>query len=512
MGMEVLTALTPYLLAAGAFVIVLLKVLRSPKFLTQAVTVALLVGSVFMTLVIYSETADGKVVIYTVGGFPPSIGISYVVDAFSSTLAILVSMLFLALYPLLNVFKTKVDEYFLALYLGLESGLLGIIFTGDLFNMFVMIEVTLVSSYGLIAMSKTKRAYTAVFRYVMTAGVGGLIFFTGVVLTYFAAGTLNIGYLAAVIDGVNTGYSGYLASPSAALAVLFTLLFWGLMVDEALAPLHFWLPGAYSSAHPVISSLLAGASEGAAYYALMRVFYTVLNGFPDIVANALRALGVLTIIVGGIGMMYSRRLSEIISYSVILDSGYIAVALSLGPAGVQVTFFYIIAHMVVKPLLFLIAGWAREEVGSDRLDDLQGVLRESKILQAGLLTGASAVIGIPPTVLFAAKLQLYIELLSTALANPLNTLVLAAALAGSGLSLASFIKVIVTTILSPKPREGVRLSRVLEAYVIALAGLTIALGIFYTIIQEQLTAPASNILLNGRGLYINEVLQALFRG
>ncbi|MEM2018888.1 MAG: proton-conducting transporter membrane subunit, partial [Zestosphaera sp.] len=264
--MEVLTALTPYLLAAGAFVIVLLKVLRSPKFLTQAVTVALLVGSVFMTLVIYSETADGKVVIYTVGGFPPSIGISYVVDAFSSTLAILVSMLFLALYPLLNVFKTKVDEYFLALYLGLESGLLGIIFTGDLFNMFVMIEVTLVSSYGLIAMSKTKRAYTAVFRYVMTAGVGGLIFFTGVVLTYFAAGTLNIGYLAAVIDGVNTGYSGYLASPSAALAVLFTLLFWGLMVDEALAPLHFWLPGAYSSAHPVISSLLAGASEGAAYY------------------------------------------------------------------------------------------------------------------------------------------------------------------------------------------------------------------------------------------------------
>ncbi|MEM2681830.1 MAG: hydantoin racemase, partial [Zestosphaera sp.] len=117
-----------------------------------------------------------------------------------------------------------------------------------------------------------------------------------------------------------------------------------------------------------------------------------------------------------------------------------------------------------------------------------------------------------PTVLFAAKLQLYIELLSTALANPLNTLVLATALAGSGLSLASFIKVIVTTILSPKPREGVRLSRVLEAYVIALAGLTIALGVFYTIIQEQLTAPASNILLNGRGLYINEVLQALFRG
>ncbi|MEM4655166.1 MAG: proton-conducting transporter membrane subunit [Thermosphaera sp.] len=512
MGHEFLTALTPYLLATGAFIIVFMKALKLPRPLAQAVSLVFLSSSFFTALLIHFETVKNKVLIYTIGGFPPPIGISYVVDAFSSTLAVLVSAIFLAFFPLTRVFRIGVDEYFLALYLGLESGLLGIVLTGDLFNMFVMMEVMLVSAYGLIAMPRTGRAFIAVFKYIIVAGAGGLIFFAGVVLVYFATGTLNIGHLAAVFNGVETGYSGYSLNPSLAITGFFIILFWGLVIDEALVPLHFWLPGAYSSAHPVVSSLLAGASEGVAYYALMRIFYTVSNGFPEPVSNALKTLGILTILVGGLGMVYSKRLGEIVSYSVILDSGYVAVALSLGPLGVSVAYFYIAAHMIVKPLLFLLAGWAREEAGDDKLESLQGVFRSSRILQVGLLTSASAVIGIPPTILFAAKLQLYMGLLNTVVYNPVDALALVTALAGSGLALASFLKVIATTMLTPRSATVRGPGRVLKAYVLVLAGLTVILGLAYPLVQAGIVEPASSMLIDARDAYVESVLQALFKG
>ncbi|MEM4452844.1 MAG: proton-conducting transporter membrane subunit, partial [Thermosphaera sp.] len=239
---------------------------------------------------------------------------------------------------------------------------------------------------------------------------------------------------------------------------------------------------------------------------------TVSNGFPEPVSNALKTLGILTILVGGLGMVYSKRLGEIVSYSVILDSGYVAVALSLGPLGVSVAYFYIAAHMIVKPLLFLLAGWAREEAGDDKLESLQGVFRSSRILQVGLLTSASAVIGIPPTILFAAKLQLYMGLLNTVVYNPVDALALVTALAGSGLALASFLKVIATTMLTPRSATVRGPGRVLKAYVLVLAGLTVILGLAYPLVQAGIVEPASSMLIDARDAYVESVLQALFKG
>lgn len=512
MEIELLTALTPYLLVTGAFITVLLKVSRFPQFFVRVFVFVLLGGSTAMTLLIHLKTIAGKVLIYMIGGFPPPIGISYVCDALSSTLAVLVSLLFLVLYPLLFVFRTSADEYFLALYLGLESGLLGILYTGDIFNMFVMMELMLVAAYGLIALSRRIDAYISVFRYMMVAGVGGVVFFTGAVLTYFATGTLNIGHLAAILEGVDTGYAGYSANSVTSFLMLSTLFFWGLMIDEALAPFHFWLPEAYSASHPVVASLLAGASEGVAYYALIRIFYTVVGGFPPTITYALKIFGTLTVLVGGVGMIYSRRLGVVVSYSVILDTGYIALALSLGASGVSVALLYIVGHMIVKPLLFTLAGWAREEVGSDDLEDLAGVFRTSRFFQVGLLAGAMSVVGIPPTILFIAKLQLYVNLLNTPALSILDVVALLAMLAGTGLSLASFIKVISTTVLSPQVSESSKPHPVLVAYVLVLAGLSVLLGVLYTLLLQYLIEPASSSLLSGRSLYIDRVLQVLFRG
>lgn len=512
MGYEFFTALTPYLLVTGGFTLVLLKTFKGSFTLIRFYVLIYLVGSFLMTLITHLKTIEGGVLYYTVGGFPPPLGITYVSDKLSSSLALLVSSFFLVLYPLLFTFKLSVDEYFLALYLGLEAGFLGVLYTGDLFNMFVMIEVILIATYGLIALSRTSESYVSVLRYIFVAGLGGIVFFAGVVLIYFATGTLNIAHLAKIFDGVETGYTGYSPSPGKSILILSVLLFWGLMIDEALAPLHFWLPGAYSSSHPVIASLLAGASEGVAYYALIRIFYTIMDGFPLTTQYALRILGILTVMVGGAGMIYSRRLSGIISYSVILDSGYIAIALSLGRGGVSIALFYVISHMIVKPLLFLLAGWAREQAGDDKLEDLTGVFRSSRIFQAGLITGALAVVGMPPTVLFAAKLQLYIGLLNTAELNLLDIIALVALLVGSALSLASFIKVVSTTILMPPSLQLGKPPALLQVYALAFLTLTVVWGISYTLLQQVIVVPASTSLIDGRSTYIEKVLEALFRG
>lgn len=511
MQLEMFIALTPYLLIAGAFSLVLLKSLGAPRAASRAYAALYLALSFAAAVLVYAGARERGVLAYPLGGFPPPIGILYVVDGLSALLGVLITALFLALYPLLPSFNIKVDEYFLALYLGLEAGMLGIAYTGDIFNMFVMMEVMLISAYGLIAMARNAGAYLATFRYMIVGGAGGLLFFAGAVLIYFAAGSLNIGHLGAMFDGVNAGYAGQAADARAAILLFMSLLFWGLAIDEALAPFHFWLPSAYSSASPVVASLLAGLGEGVAFYALMRIAYTITGHMPAPLGLFLGALGAITILVGGAGMAYTRKLTEMVAYSVVLDAGYMAIALSLGPAGVPVAISYIIAHMIVKPLLFLTAGWARDSAGSDSLDALRGALRGSRALQAGFLVGASAVIGIPPTVLFVAKLQAYVAALGRVGESPLYVGALAAMVIGSALALASFLKAISVVILSPPAGAPRRAPRSLEIYVIALAALVIALGLLYPLLLEGLVRGASDALISGRDAYIGRVLQMISR-
>lgn len=511
MQLELFTALTPYLLIAGAFSLVLLKSMGFPKAASRAYASLYLAMALAASVLIYMGTGDRGVLAYPLGGFPPPIGILYAVDRLSALLGVLISALFLAMYPLLSLFNIKIDEYLLALYLGLEAGMLGIVYTGDIFNMFVMMEVMLISSYGLIALARNVNAYLATFRYMIVGGAGGLLFFVGAVLIYFSAGSLNIGHLGAIFDGVSAGYAGQAANARSAILLFMALLFWGLAIDEALAPFHFWLPSAYSSANPVVASLLAGLGEGVAFYALMRLAYTIAGDMPAPIALFLGALGAITILVGGIGMAYTRRLAEMVAYSVVLDVGYMAIALSLGPAGVPVVISYIIAHMIVKPLLFLSAGWARESAGSDSLERLRGALRGSRALQAGFITGASAVVGIPPTILFVAKLQAYVAALGQVGESPIYAGALVAMFIGSALALASFLKAISVIILSPPAERPRRAPRALEIYVVALTALVIALGLLYPSLLEGLIRGASDALVSGRDAYIGKVLQMIGR-
>ncbi|QOR94875.1 hydantoin racemase [Thermosphaera chiliense] len=509
-SVSILPALTPYLLVFGAFTLVFFKVFKAGKVFSRIYAFAYVFASLIFSLLTYLSVKDSGILYYELGGFPPPIGITYVVDEFSAFLAVIATGLGLLLYPLIPVLQPQSDEYYLALYLGLLAGFTGVLYTGDLFNMFVMMEVMLVSTYGLVALGGSKQSYRSAFDYAMVAGVGGLLFFMGAVLIYFATGTLNIGHMGLIEQGFAACGRGLSQNPVEALQTLSLLLFWGLVVDEALVPLHFWLPPAYSSTGPVTASLLAGVSEGVAYYALTRIVYTVLNGLNPVLEYSLRILGIASIIVGGLGALYSRSFSKTISYTVVMDSGYVAIALSLGPPGVEVALAYILAHAVVKPLLFLTAGWVRSSYGTDVFENVEGSLRSSRILQAGLIVGAAAVTGLPPTIFFIAKLGVYVNLFNSLNADVTVPLALFTSLAGSLLALTAFIKAVSAMILAP-PREGLKLvPKALKTYLLLLTALTIVLGVVYAFSIEPLISSASNSITAGRIDYLSEISGILY--
>ncbi|MEL9908011.1 MAG: proton-conducting transporter membrane subunit [Desulfurococcus sp.] len=508
---ETLPALTVYLLIGGSFTLILFKALRVKASILRVYSGLYLVFAVASALLIYLE-ARKSVLIYVVGGFPSLIGIAYEVDLFSASMGLIIAVLSLAIYPLLGILDSILNEYTMALYLGLVAGLLGVTYTGDLFNSFVMLEVFTISMLGLIAARNTVRAYKAALRYGLLALVTGLIYFLGATLMYFAVGALNMGYIATWNTRLFILGKAIYASLPLESVILFILILmtWSLIAEEALVPLHFWLPEAYSAASPAVAGLLAGVSEAAGYYLLLRLYYTLYSAIPEPVALMLRVLGVITIIIGGFGILYSDRLLSMISYSVILDTGYIAIAASLGPSGVPVVLAYVVAHAVVKPLLFITGGWAVINRGNDKLISLQGVFRGSRIMQLGFVTGAVAVIGIPPTVLFSAKLELYINLFNAMGADPSLILSLIVSLLGSGLALAGFIKAVSVTVLSYSDNV-VRPRGVVEAYVLVFTIIVIALGVAYSIVAQGFIEPASQSLIYGRLNYVMKALSAIGR-
>lgn len=513
MNASVLPALTPYVLIMGAFTLVFFKVFKVNSLITRFYVSLYLVFSFIASLLIYNLVENQGVVYYTIGGFQPPIGITYVVDGFSGLIGLVISGLALFLYLLFSIFPRGVDEYYLALYLGLVAGLLGVIYTGDLFNMFVMLEVALISSYGLIALGSHKESYKAVFDYIMIAGVGGILFFLGVGLIYFAAGTVNIGQLGLIQLGIDTGYRGLVENPGRYLPILAIILFWSLAIDEALAPLHFWLPPAYSSINPVTASLLAGVAEGVSYYALARIIYTVLGGLTPVLEYSLRILGILTILVGGLGAVYSKRILYTIAYTVVMDSGYIAIALSLGPSGLGIALLYIIAHAIVKPLLFLTAGWIRETHGTDKLDSATGSLRASRILQLSMVIGAITIAGIPPTIFFTAKLQVYMGLLEAISRDYTIPVALVVAFIGSAMGLVAFLKILNYTVFEASGiKQDIHVPGLLKIYLLVLSIVIVLLGLIYGFVLDPLISSTARSLIDERSVYLEVVRRILWIG
>jgi multicomponent Na+:H+ antiporter subunit D len=330
---------------------------------------------------------------YAVGGWPPPWGIEVVLDPLSAFVAATVASVgwttLVAARGAADRIYGRTVAGFYALALVALTGFLGIVASGDMFNVFVFLEIAAIASYALIA-SAGGPALVAAFRYIVLGTVGASFYLVGVGLLYALTGTLNMADLGARLPAVA-------GSPLFVGGVGFVLV--GLGIKMALFPLHGWLPDAYTHAPVPVASLLGGVATKAAAYAVARMVWYVLRPLDLPVPLLLAWAGAGAIIVGGVLAARQADARRMLAYSSVSQLGYVGLGLGLAnPVALAGAYLHILNHAVMKSCLFLVVGAA----GRTRLGAL-GLDRGMPVTATCAVVAAISMIGLPPAGGFFSK-------------------------------------------------------------------------------------------------------------
>lgn len=341
---------------------------------------------------------------YAIGDWAPPWGIEYRVDMLAAYMLVLISGIGAAvlLYARLSVEKEIPAEriyLFYVCYLLCLSGLLGMVITGDAFNLFVFLEISSLSSYAMIAMGRGRRALAAAYHYLVLGTVGATFYVIGVGLMYMLTGTLNMADLAATIETI-PGYR--------TLEVALAFLTVGLALKLALFPLHKWLPDAYSYAPNVVTAFLASTATKVALYVVIRMFFTVfgesylLEDLP--VANVLLIAAIAAMFSGSAVAIWQGDLKRSLAYSSVAQIGYMVLGVALvSAAGMAAGLLHLFNHALMKACLFLALGAVFYRTGSVHIQDMQGIARQMPFTMAAFVVGGLSLIGVPLTAGFVSK-------------------------------------------------------------------------------------------------------------
>jgi len=349
---------------------------------------------------------------YAFGGWPistslpaPPIGIEWVNDPLASVMSVALSFVasicLICGGPVLpQSLGSRVVLYY-TLILLLISGLTGIVFAGDIFNVFVFLEVAALSAYALVGVSGG-RALVAAFRYLILGTLGASFYLLGVVFFYAATGTLNMADLAQQLTD-----NPELMTSKAVIAGS-TFMFIGLGIKMALFPLHGWLPGAYTRAPDAISPILAALMTKVALYAWVRIMFWVLGARAEIgqvhLLTLLGILGALAAVVGALLALSQQDVKRMFAYGGISHVGLILIGVSQGnETGFAGGMFYMINDAVMQAGLFFIAGAAIYQHGARTVEEWASLRGGSPWMIGALVILALSMIGIPPTGGFFGK-------------------------------------------------------------------------------------------------------------
>ncbi len=444
-------------------------------------TVAALAGSFVCSLGTLAMVLRGTAIHYWLGGWQPPWGIELVVDHLNAYMLTFVSgiSLVVSIYSRPSVEKEIPDRFvhFYCLYLLLATGLLGMLVTGDLFNLFVFLEISSITAYALIAIGEDG-APMAAFNYVILGTIGASLYLLGVGYLYIMTGSLNMADLRGLLPDVY-------GSP--VIRVAFAFIAVGLGIKIAIFPLHMWLPDAYTYAPSAVSAFIAPLMTKVAAYALIRIMFTVFEpkfSFEVLpVGTILAGVAGVAIIVGSVMAIAQSDLKRMLAYSSVSQIGYIVLGIALGNRlAIIGAYLHILNHALMKGCLFMVSGSLMFRHGMRDIYRLRGVHRAMPWTMAAFVIAALSMIGIPPTAGFFSKWYL---LLGTIEAN--QWALTAVILVSSLLNAVYFFRVIENAYLEPghvgenehlavETRSEAPLSMLLPTLVMAAAILLVGLS------------------------------------
>ncbi|MFT4729754.1 MAG: multicomponent Na+:H+ antiporter subunit D [Granulosicoccus sp.] len=353
------------------------------------------------------QVQDTGVIRYALGGWAAPTGIEYYIDTLNAAVLMLVSGLssFVLLYAYRSVTKAVplVKHYlFYTAWLLCVTGLLGIVITGDAFNVFVFLEVTSLATYMLISFGDDRRALTASFRYLILGSVGASFILIGIGFLYAATGTLNMIDLAERIPD---------SESQRAVLVAFSFITMGVLIKSAVFPLHAWLPNAYTYAPIAVTAFLAGTATKVSLYVLLRFFFSIFGkdySFGQLFLNGvLLPAAIAGFVLMSLVAVFQTDLRRMLAYSSVAQIGYIVAGFALASqAGLAAGIVHIVNHAIIKASLFMAVGCIIYRVGHAHIPSLDNLFKRMPFTCVAFILSGLGLIGVPLTAGFVSKFTL----------------------------------------------------------------------------------------------------------
>ncbi|MCG8469203.1 MAG: monovalent cation/H+ antiporter subunit D family protein [Gemmatimonadetes bacterium] len=454
-------------------------VLLRNRVVTLGFAIAVCWATFGVSVALLDRVLASGAIVYEMGGWAAPWGIEYRIDALNAFVLLFVSgigaiVLTFAPRSMGDEIPASRQYLFCAVYLLCLTGLLGIAITGDLFNVFVFLEVSALSSYALIAMGGRRKALPAAFQYLVMGTIGATFILIGIGLMYMMTGTLNMEDMAArlpIDGGVRTTL----------VAVAFLTV--GIALKMALFPLHGWLPNAYAYAPSVVTAFLAATATKVSVYILLRFMFSVFGiefAFEDLaLGRALLPLALLGIFVASIVAIFQTNIKRMLAYSSVAQIGYMVLGISFATAtGLTAGIVHLFNHALIKGGLFMAMGCVMLRLRSVDIEDMAGLGRTMPWTMAAWVVGGLGLIGVPATAGFISKWYF----IQAALEQ--GWIIVAVLVLMSSLLAVAYVWRVVETAYFREPSERAReaseapLSMLIPTW--ALIGATVFFGLFTT--------------------------------
>jgi multicomponent Na+:H+ antiporter subunit D len=427
---------------AGAFLIMIIGrfINEFNKYFTSLVLLFLACISFYFLF-----TTGEKIFVYKVGGWEPinsvPIGIYMVMDGLTAIIICIINLIgFLsAVYSISYIKRYTAGNYFYALFCLMIGGMNGVVLSGDLFNIFVFLEISVISSYALVAFGVESNELEASFKYQILGGLASFLILFGIGFIYWETKTLNI---ADIKEAFNSGYN------KTTYLFIQILLLSGFGLKAAIIPFHAWLPDAHSSAPSPISAMLSGIFiKAVGIYVIIRLFFNMFV-ISEEMAMLITTLGTLSMVIGVFLAIGQWDIKRLLAYHSISQMGYVIMSVGIGmilvsrsakPEIVSLAIagglFHLVNHAAFKGLLFLNAGAIEYTVGTRDLKKMGGLSKVMPVTSATSFVASMSISGVPPFNGFFSKLIIIIAAIMAKF-----YLLAALAVIVSIITLASFLK------------------------------------------------------------------------
>ena len=369
---------------------------------------------VVMAALLFLQVEDGNIIRYSLGGWAAPTGIEYYVDTVNAMLLTLIASIscIVLIYSQASIRREIAEPRHYLFYTGwllCLTGLLGIVMTGDAFNVFVFLEISSLSMYMLIALGRErKQALMAAFRYLIMGSVGASFILIGIGFLYAATGTLNMIDLSERIPEVGD---------SRTVLVAFSFITLGLMIKAAVFPVYSWLPSAYQYAPTAVTSFLSATATKVSIYLLLRFFFQLFGAEYSFeilkLGNILLPVAVVGFLLMSLVAIFQQDIRRILAYSSVAQVAYILVGISLATQeGLTASIVHIINHAFIKAALFVAVGCMIYRLGDSKISSVGGLIRTMPWTSGAFIIAGLGLIGVPLTSGFVSKWYLITAVIS----------------------------------------------------------------------------------------------------